>query len=149
MKIDRTCLIAAAIVLQAVASSTNAGDLRFAQAVNQPAMGQGFGFAAKQGKCVKNLAGTKWKGTKYLGGSAFNVTVVFNAGGVGVETTTIAQPIQWQQFGPSVQWKKNIEDGYVIHKPKLQCNSMMGKFYVHDIAGPLLSSGTIKLNRVN
>lgn len=144
MKRSTRTLLAATLVAQAAALPAVAGNRNGMQFAASPAS-PGLSLTAKPG-CVKKVAGTKWKGTKYYqNGASSNFTIVFNAGGMGTESSTVVSPVNWQQLGTTVGWKKNIEDGNVRHKVQLKCNKMAGTFRVYDIAGPLISTGNVKL----
>jgi hypothetical protein len=150
MKTDKTLILTIAIVLQSVVTGASAGDMRGIQWAAASGGGQTLMSGAKQPGCVKQVAGTKWKGTKfYANGASSNFTIGFNAGGVGTEMGAAPAPIRWQQVATKVQWKKNIEDGRVNHTVQLKCNRMDGKFQIFDINGPLIGSGTVKMTLVN
>ncbi|MFT5115569.1 MAG: hypothetical protein ACI8P9_004920 [Parasphingorhabdus sp.] len=150
MKLTQKLIIPAAILATTFSSFCDAGNstgLRLAAAsTSQPALS----ITAKKSKCVTNVAGTKWKGTKfYQGGGSSNFTIMFNGGGAGTEVGVVPTAITWQQFAKTVKWLKPIEDAKVDHKVQLKCNKMAGRFNIYDISGPLMSSGTVKMKLIN
>ena len=150
MNISKNIIISSALLMQAFSFAADAGNSTGLRLAASGAANQNLSITSKKPKCVQNVIGTKWKGTKfYQGGGSSNFTIQFNGGGWGTEVGGVAAPITWQQFGATVKWKKNIEDGKVEHKVGLKCNRMAGKFAIYDISGPLLSTGTVKLTLIN
>lgn len=150
MNTDKKLILAAAILLQSVVTAAGAGEMKGVQLAAASGAGQSLLQVAKKPGCVDNVAGTKWRGTKfYANGRSSNFAIKFNVGGGGTERGAAPTPIRWQQVANTVQWKKGIEDGRVSHTVRLKCNRMEGKFQIFDISGPLIGTGKVKMTLVN
>ena len=146
MNINKKVILTAVFLMQtfsAYSSAASSSGIILAAAQNAS---QGLSLTATQPKCIKSVAGTKWKGKlNFKSGVSVDTTVTFNAGGKASEPYTVS-PTTWTQSGKTVKWITSIVDAKVHKTAQLKCNKMYGTFKMYDIGGgPSYNQGTIKM----